>query len=325
MVAFFAVTSSTSHVLASPSAAQRETARRLMDEGKERARVGDNERALEAYRKAHDLMKVPTTGVALAKAHLSVGHLVEARDVALEVARMPRENGEPPIFEKSRRQAKELEASIKPRIPTVRIIVKGGPATRVMVDDGEVASLLLGEPVAVNPGKHAVIARNADGAEKRVDIELAERDGKEVELTLPAANPVLVATLAERPKTTASVERDSERTGAANALVFGGFGLALVGLGVGGVTGALTLAKSGTVKDQCERGICDPAAKSDLDSANSLAMISTIGFAAAGVGAVCGVVGLLLPRTKAETALQSRSVHAAVWLGPGGAGVRGSF
>ena len=47
---------------AAPTAAQRETARRLMDEGKERARVGDKDRALEAYQKAHDLMKVPTVG-----------------------------------------------------------------------------------------------------------------------------------------------------------------------------------------------------------------------------------------------------------------------
>ncbi|MDB4938305.1 MAG: hypothetical protein JWP87_5277 [Labilithrix sp.] len=328
LVAFFAVTTSASHALAAPSAAQRETARRLMDEGKERARVGDHDRALEAYRKAHDLMKVPTTGIALAKAHLALGHLVEARDVALEVVRMPRENGEPPIFDKSRKQAKELEASVKPRIPTVRIIVKGGPATRVMVDDGEVAALLLGEPVAVNPGKHTISAKNADGSEKRADVELGERDGKEVELTLPVPNPaVVVAPAPDRPRGGGSGDRDrgADRTTGANVLVFGGFGLALAGLAVGGVTGALTLAKSGTVKTQCENGICDPAAKADLDSASSLATISTIGFAVAGVGAVCGVVGLVLPKTKSETALQSGGVRAAVWLGPGSMGVRGSF
>ncbi|MDB5214597.1 MAG: hypothetical protein JWO86_2524 [Myxococcaceae bacterium] len=310
--------------MAAPSAAERETARRLMDEGKERSRVGDKERAIEAYQKAHDIMKVPTTGIALAKAQLAVGHLVEARDVALEVARMPRENGEPTIFEKSRREAKELEASIKPRIPTVRIIVKGGPATRVSFDGGAVASLLLGEPVAMNPGKHSIIARNADGAERRTEVELAERDAKEVELTLPVPTPALVvAPVPERPRSAG--ETDRGRTTGANVLVFGGVALAVVGLGIGGVTGALTLSKAGDVKTQCANGICDPAAKTDLDSANSLATISTIGFAVGGAGALCVVVGLLLPRSRAETALQSPEKRAAVWIGPGSMGVRGSF
>lgn len=298
-----------------------------MDEGKERTRVGDKERALDAYQKAHDLMKVPTTGIALARAHLALGHLVEARDVALEVGRMPREAGEPPVFEKSRKEAKELDAAVKPRIPTVRIVVKGGPATRVAVDDADVAALLLGEPVALNPGKHVVVAKNADGIEKRADVELAERDSKEVELALPVPSPVVAVPVADKPRPAgpSSDRPGGERTPAANALVFGGFGLAVAGIAVGGVTGALTLSKAGTVKAQCENDICDPSAKDDLDSAGTLATISTIGFAAGGVGLVCGVVGLLLPKTKTESALQFTNRRAAVWIGPGTAGLRGSF
>ena len=73
------------------------------------------------------------------------------------------------------------------------------------------------------------------------------------------------------------------------------------------------------------RTLYNPAAKGDLDSANSLATIATIGFAAAGAGVVCGLVGLLLPRTKAETALHFTDKRAAVWIGPGSMGVRGAF
>ena len=330
--------------MAAPNAAQRETARRLMDEGKERMRVGDKERAVEAYQKAHDLMKVPTTGMALAKAHLSLGHIVEARDVALEVARMPRDNGEPAVFERARREAKALEAGLKPRIPTVRIVVKGGPATKVTVDNAELAPLLLGEPVVLNPGKHLFVAKNAEGADARAEVDFAERDGKEVELTLPVPSPALVVVTPapERGRSSSSSSssasssssdraggrpraRAGDRTSTANAFVYGGFGVAVAGLAVGGVTGVLTLSKAGAVKKQCENGICDPNAKSDLDSASSTATISTIGFAVAGAGLVCGVVGLLLPRTKAESALHSSETRAAVWVGPGSMGVRGSF
>jgi hypothetical protein len=316
----------TSLAHAAPTAAQRETARRLMDEGKERMRAGEKERAVEAYQKAHDLMHVPTTGMALARAQLSVGHLVEARDVALEVVRMVRENGEPKVFEKSRRDARELEASVKPRIPTVRIVIKGGPATRVTVDGTEVAPLLLGEPVAMNPGNHVIIAKNADGTEKRADVQLEERDAKEVALALPVPVPAVIEATSTKPKPAPPPPpREDERTMPANILIFGGFGVAVAGLAVGGVTGALALSKAGEVKGQCENNICDPAAKGALDSASSLATISTIGFAVAGAGAVCGVVGLLLPRTKTESALQSTEGRAAVWVGPGSIGVRGSF
>ena len=314
--------------MAAPNAAERETARRLMDEGRESSRVGDKDRAVEAFQKAHDIMKVPTTGIALAKAQLAVGHLVEARDIALEVVRMPRESGEHAIFEKARKEAKELEVSLKPRIPTVRIMVKGGPATRVSVDGGEVPSLLLGEPVAMNPGKHSIIARNADTIERRAQIDLAERDAKDVELTLPVPSPAIVVAPVPSPPHASHETEDRGRTSLANVLVFGGFGLAVVGLGVGGVTGALTLSKAGDVKTQCANGICDPAAKSDLDSASSLATISTVSFAVAGAGALCGVVGLLLPRThvdSTQSALESQEKRAAVWIGPGGVGVRGSF
>ena len=323
--ALLTVVSSSGRAVAAPTAAQKETARRLMDEGKERTRNGEKVRALEAYQKAHDLMKVPTTGMTLVKAHLALGHLVEARDVALEVARMPRERSEPAIFDRARKDAKEIETSLKPRIPTVRIVVKGGPALHVTVDEVDVAPLLLGEPVAMNPGKHAIVARNADNVEKRADVDLAERDAKEVELALPVANPVLLATVPPPARVVPEAPRGPERTPAANILVFGGFGLAVAGLAVGGVTGALTLSEAGAVKARCANGICDPTVRNDLESASSLATISTIGFAVAGVGAVCAVVGLLLPKTKAESALQSTSQRRAVWVGPGSVGMRGSF
>ena len=306
---------------AAPTAAQRETARRFMDEGKERMRAGEKDRALESYQKAHDLMHVPTTGMALARAHLALGHLVEARDIALEVVRMPRESGEPKVFDTARRDAKELEASTKPRIPTARIVVRGGPATKVTVDDVEIAKLLVGEPMALNPGHHVFGAKNADGAEKRVEMDLAERDAKEVELVLPTATPhvVSVAPPSDKrpsPQVLTAAEPRRERTTTANVLVYGGFGLATAGLVVGGITGAMTLSKASDVKAQCENGICDPSARSALSSSQSLATVSTVGFIAAGVGLTAGIIGLALPKTSTETALQSRGLAGTSFWPP---------
>ena len=45
---------------------------------------------------------------------------------------------------------------------------------------------IVGEPVAVNPGKRIVAVKSAEGAEAKGEVELAERDTKEIELALPA-------------------------------------------------------------------------------------------------------------------------------------------
>jgi len=109
------------------------------------------------------------------------------------------------------------------------------------------------------------------------------------------------------------VDRDRRpRTSLATGLVYGGFGVGIVGLGLGAVTGAMTLSKANKVDPQCANDICAPAAKSDLDSAKTLGTISTIGFAVGAAGVVAGVVGLLLPRER-----------RVAWLGP--TGIAGTF
>jgi hypothetical protein len=321
------------NALAGPTAAQRETARRLMDEGKERTKAGDLPKALDAYKKAHDLMHVPTTGLALARTHVALGHLVEGRDVALEVVRLSHEPNEPPIFEDARKRSKELEASLKARIPSLKIAIKGGPAAKVAIDDTDIAALLLGEPIAMNPGHHVIVAKNADGIEARAEADLAEREAKEIELVLPEAKPVTVVAPAVTPPPSKKVvtlggddEARGQRTTAANVLVYGGFGVAIAGVAAGTIAGVIVLGKANDVKPKCENDICDPAARSDLDSAKSLALISTIGYAVAGAGTIAGVIGLILPkRPAAGSALQSKKAHAGVFFGPGSIVVRGTY
>src|SRR5436190_23509399 len=53
---------------AEPSAADKETARSLMDEGDRKFAAKDYKGALDAYQGAHAIMGVPTTGLEVAKA-----------------------------------------------------------------------------------------------------------------------------------------------------------------------------------------------------------------------------------------------------------------
>jgi hypothetical protein len=269
-------------------------------------KANEFQRAIEAYQKAHDIMHVPTTGMALARAHLAAGHLVEARDAALEVGRLPHDAADPAVFDTARKHAKELDKELKARIPMLRVKVKGGTASKVTIDETEIPASIIGEPVAVNPGKHVVVARAADGPEAKGEIEIAEREAKEIELAFGApveAKPKPVVVTPPPPPDTPpkvtpppSEEVPGERTPLARGLIYGGLGVGALGLAVGAVTGVLTLSKASDVKPLCSNEICDPAAQGDLDSANTFATIATTAFIVGGVGVVAGIVGFVLPR-----------------------------
>ncbi|MBX3204118.1 MAG: hypothetical protein KF764_03565 [Labilithrix sp.] len=336
---------------AAPSAAEREAARRFMDEGKARLKANEAARAIESFQKAHEIMHVPTTGIALARAHLTAGHLVEARDVAVEVGRMPHDAGDPAVFDAARKQARELDAQLKARIPTVRVRIKGGAPSRVAVDDVEIALASLGEPVAVNPGTRVFSAKGPEG-EARGELEIAEREAKEIELTLAAAGGVARSPAAKAPADTSGaptrkvagfgnddgdLRPAGERTALSEVLMYGGFGVGILGLGVGGVTGAMTFSRASDVDPRCENDICAPEAKGDLDAANTLATVSTIAFAVGGAGVVLGVVGYLLPRRPASAKPRvglawdwtarprASAAPGAITIGPAGSGIGGTF
>lgn len=286
-----------------------------MDEGTARMKANDPVHALESFQKANELMHVPTTGLAVAKAQLAAGHLVEAREAALEVARTQHEAGEPAVFEKARKHAREMEAQVKPRIPTVKIKIRGGQASRIAVDDADVPIELAAEPVPVNPGKHHITAKGTDGSEGKTDIDLQEADKKEVDVILlpkdnsadsgkplptkdngtntpPPPPPTKVAGFGND-----EVDRSTpRRSPLAEGLIFGGFGAAVIGVGIGSVTGVMTLGKASDVAPQCARNICAPSAQKDLDSANTLSTVSTIAFGIGVVGLGAGILGLVMPR-----------------------------
>jgi hypothetical protein len=272
---------------AAPTASDRESARHLFDEGRGYMRSNEPLRAIEAFEKAHEIVHVPTTGLALARAHVAAGHLIEARDIALETSRLPHDSSEPAVLDEARRQARDLEAQLRSRVPMLRVRGKG--ATTLAVDGKEVGA----EPVPVNPGKHVVSAKNAEGVENRLDVEIAEREVKDVEISFSRPDRVV-----KRP---VPVLAPPERTSTARVLLFGGLGLAVVGTAVGLTTGALTLSRAGDLDAQCESDICAPSARDDLDAAQTLGTISTIGFVAAAVGVGALVLGVALPRTTPRT------------------------
>ena len=338
--AFLTLAFVTTPVSAAPSKAEKEAAHKFMDEGMAALKNSEPQKALESFLKAHELMHVPTTGVAIARAHLAAGHLVEAREAAVDVARTAKEPGEPAVFEKARKQAREIESQVKSRIPTVRIHVRGPNATAVAVDGVEVPLALIVEPVPVNPGKRVITAKGSDGSEGRTEIEVREGEKSDADVTLqppkkddgtkPAAKPAEKpastppsTTPAEKPKVLGFGNEDvhaggAHRTPLAEGLIWGGFGIGAVGVGAGVVTGFMTLNRASDVKQSCDNNVCGPEAKKDLDSANTLGAVSTIAFGVGIAGIGAGILGLAIPPKNAKTG-------AGLRLHPTPGGLGGTF
>ena len=96
-----------------------EAARAFMVEGDAKADAKDFAGALVAYRKAHAIMGVPTTGIEVARMLALLGQRAEAREVALSVVAMAPVPNEPPPFTEARIAAQKLADELAEPAPPV--------------------------------------------------------------------------------------------------------------------------------------------------------------------------------------------------------------
>lgn len=326
--------------LAAPTAADKETARGLMNEGRAARDKGDLKAALKAFAAADALMHVPTTGLELARAQQAIGQLVEARDTALRVTRSPEQPGEPAPFKAARDAASTLADDLGARIPSLTVDVKNVPdgvIPKVAIDGADVPAEVLGQPRKLNPGHHVITAK-AGTADGKQEVDLAEKDSKEIAIELPAqaAAPPSDKGAQEQAAPEAPPEAPSHGS---KLLIFGGFGLAGAGLIAGSVTGLMAMSKANDIKGQCIHGgtVCPPSVDGDLSSAKTMANISTVSFIVAGVGAALGVTGFFVgggspearpadaPAPDAAPDPKESRLRVVPWVGLGSAGVTGSF
>ncbi len=306
---------------ADPTAADKETARRLMSEGRSRRDANDLTGALQSFQAADALMQVPTTGLEVARTQIAMGKLIEARDKLLAVARTTPVPGEPRPFAEARATAETLGNDVEARIPTLRITLVGlaaGATPKVAVDGAEIPPAALVAPRAIDPGHHVVTA-NVDGPPKTQELDITERETKVVTLDL---------TVTPQPPPP-EAETRSESSPRNHVLSFIGFGVGAAGIIAGSVTGLLAISSFNSAKSKgCVDNRCPPASYGDLDTASTMATTSDIAFIVGGVGVAVGVVGLFVGNKGSSDANVPGGTAAftvSPWLGPGSAGVHGSF
>lgn len=297
-----------------PSAAERETARSLLDRGQDKQGRGDLDGAIEDYRAAHAIMGVPSTAAFLAEAQLLRGRLIDALDTASSVERMPVVPGEPPQFTDARLRARRIAEDALRRTPTLHLTVLGPAADadlRVAANGAAVRKEAISS-LRLDPGRYRIDVAAQGFAPQQITVELPEGVAVPAVIQLipdPDAPPL--PPLADRPL--------DERGGSGSSLWpivgFSALGVGGVLIGVGAVTGIMSASRTGDLEPQCQGG-CPPDLAGELDSARSLATASTITWIAGAAVAAAGITILAVDATRGgEPAVALRLAPDGVHVG----------
>lgn len=310
---------------AEPKAGNVESAKALVTEGRELRSKGDHKAARDRFRAAFALVPTPIIGLDLANEHIALGELIEARQVCLEIDKLPANSKESSEGTAARGKAAKLADELRARIASITVVVVGLPADvepSVSIDGQAVPSAALGNPIKVNPGKRVIVARVGD-TERSKSLVLGDGQSKEVRLEFPP----LPANTAKSPAPAADSPKESrpKESGGSRMLVYTGFGVGAAGLIIGGVTLGVALSKRSSLLDACPSATgCRPADEdqftSDRSLFKSMRVVSVASFAVGLAGLAVGTYGLLSTPSNPE---------AGAWVRPlvgwGVLGVHGGF
>jgi hypothetical protein len=307
--------------LAEPaSAADRATAQSLFDSAMKLLEKKDFAAACPQLEESQRLDPGQGTQYRLATCYEGQGKTASAWASYLEVAEAAKVAKQPDRERVARERAKALVV----KLPYLTIRSKD-PAAQITRDGRPVPTGQLGVAVAVDPGKHEIVASAPGKAPFKKEIESVAGTPSTIEIPLLEAAPATSASpvgIAPAPASTAPEPpaRAADPPPPASA-VDGGLGtqrkLALVAGGVGVaaavgtvIFGALAKSANDASAEHCGAGnLCDPEGLDDRDRALSRARISTVLGVVGGVGLAGGVALWVTAKPKtAATASSSPSL-----------------
>jgi len=264
------------------------SAKQLAEEGQDLYEAGNYAEALDRFQRAEQTYHAPTILLLVARAQARLGHLLDARSVYDRVIGEQLPPDAPAPWRGAQEMAKSERDELGRRIAVVEVGVAGPPngSTRLTIDGhargaGDLA------PIELDPGVPHRVSFYADGwrpEERSVAPGEGAHDRLEVRLQQTSAGSFLPPDVL-RP---------------APLLAFGVAGAAL---GVGIVTGAMSLSKVGTLDDRCRDRVCLQSDRDTADSARTLGTVSTVAFVGAGLGIAAGITLVLLgPRFRSSAA-----------------------
>jgi hypothetical protein len=302
---------------APPARADSVTAEALFQSARQAMDEGDVPAACARFEESYRLEPQPGTALNLGNCREQLGQVASAWQRFREAAQTL------PVDDPRAAVAKQRASALAGKVPRLLLRAPGDAAHWTVLRDGvELGRASWNLALPVDPGAHQVEVRAPGRAPWVTRVEVAV--GEQREVALEAGN---VQAPASGAVATPPVEApgSSRRTA---GWVLGGVGVA--GVATSLVTGAMVLAKSSKVDDECVDKRCTPAGLEAADSGRTLSLVSTVAAVAGAASLGLGIYFLVSDDggQKRRAAL-SASPRAGLGLvgAPGGASLtwRSSF
>lgn len=312
---------------ADDSAENTAAARTLGVEGVQLADAGKCPEAIEKLTRAEALHHAPTILGRLGECQVNVGDVVEGTENLNRVVREQLAPNAPKVFHDAQERAQKVLTQATPKI--AHLVIRVTPSNvkaSVAVAGKPVPAALLGAERPTDPGTHQVTATAEGYKPSSATVTLAEGGHQDITLLLEK-DPAAVAALPPSnppPSASPEVTTPPAAAGKSNAPAYVAFGIGAAGVVVGSVTGALAFGKA----SDCPDKVCPTQDK--LDSAKSMATVSTITFGIGLAGVAVGTILLLTNHSSEAPAAQAKAHPAPKlelhpWLGVSSLGVTGTF
>ena len=305
--------------LAEPSAADRATARSLAGEGYQALQDKDFATAADRFSRADALVHAPTLMIDWARSLAGLGKLVEAQERYEQIVREGVDAKAPKSWQRALNDATTELADLKPRLAWVTLTVSGSDQARVTIDGAVVPPAAIGVRRAVNPGARLVHVQAKGFLSQKRELNLAEGAEEAAAFNLDPDPDAHAASAANVPPPVEAAPAPSH----GSTPMYVAFGVGGAGLLVGGVTGALALAKRSSLADACHAdGACQSNQTDVVSSYHTLGTVSGIGLAV-GVAGVGTGLALWYFNRDSDRPAQGLVVHP--YVGVASLGAVGSF
>lgn len=299
---------------ASPTPAEKATARELVHLGNKYAAASNHEQALASYRAADAIMGVPTTALGVGRTLIVLGRLLEARAALEAIAEIPQADDESAPFREARVEAVALLAALNDKIPQLRVNVPHDARVWLNGTSWELTRGVASR--ALDPGVYRVRVDQSDGSSIMRTVSLVDGGREELVVAVKTAKASPPAAPAPKPPPAPIVVADE--TSFHVPLFLTGAVVAGLGLVVGTSTGVVSLDIASAVDARCDGTRCPADQRADAERATTLAHVSTASFVVAGAGAALALVALFVESPTTETGM-------VVTVGPGSLSFGGSF
>jgi hypothetical protein len=282
----------------------------------------ESDKAYACYQKADELQHTVARRIFMSRALGQGKQYVRARRLVKGIL------ADPSATPDEAREARQDLDALSALIPTVRIVAPAPVAAnlKVTLDENWVSASDIAGAMAVDPGDHAIVAEALGYATTRQTFHVEAREHKEITLSMTPAQqepmapaPLRPARALEPGSTTAPLAPlaplgPSKRNWTV-PVVFG----AACGAGIvtGAVAGAVSLAKTSSLRDSCHGTTCPAQFQSDLNAAKTAATVSDWGFSLAGGLALAAGISAVIVAAKGTSRDDKKTSSQTILVGAG--------